>query len=325
MSRSRNNLTRSWLWLLLCLPFSLASAQSTDSAEAWLQKMAGSLKSLNYQISFVLLQANGNFEPYLWRHAVLDGVEMEHLSLQNGPGREIVRVGDQVSYFEPNVPAYSLQSEVINGPLPVELLRKPQLLGGSYEVVMVGRSRISGRPAQQLRIVSKDKSRYGFNLWLDQETGLILKLDMMSMEGEPLEQAQVTSLHVTEQPDAYFSRIEVGKLPEMISVPDISEHPRSLQIGWLPVGMTEVRRDMHRLPLTGQVVDYVMLSDGLVDVSVYRQSVDPGSSENGWLKYGANTLISLQKGNHEITVVGKLPPQTASAIANSVEYLEVGK
>ncbi|WP_102795685.1 MucB/RseB C-terminal domain-containing protein [Bowmanella denitrificans] len=311
---------RWWYALLICISFSAAS-QSDDSAQAWLDKMASALKQLNYQISFVLIQANGGFEPYLWRHAVMEGIEVEHLSLQNGPGREIVRIGDHVSYFEPNVPAYAIRSANINGPLPVTLFRQPELLQNAYDFVMVGRSRVSGRSAQQIRIVSKDKSRYGFNLWLDQDSGLILKLDMMNLQGEPLEQVQVTSLHVTPEPDEYFSRIEAAKMPQAVHLPDLDSTTAKWQVNWLPVGMVEVRRDMHRLPLTGQMVDYVMLSDGLVDVSLYLQVVDPGSSENGWLKYGANTLLSLQKGPVEITVVGKLPPQTASAIANSVQIV----
>ncbi|MDF2177996.1 MucB/RseB C-terminal domain-containing protein [Aliiglaciecola sp. CAU 1673] len=297
-------------------------AQPEGTPEDWLQRMASALRGLNYQISFVVLQPNGEFEPYLWRHALVDDIEMEHLSLQNGPGREIVRVDDLVSYFEPNVPAFSLRSDVINGPLPAELFRNPHALEHAYDYVMIGRSRISGRSAQQIRIVSKDKSRYGFNLWLDQESGLLLKLDMTDVQGEVLEQVQVTSLQVTAEPDEYFSRIEKSKLPELVEMSDTGPLPIRWQIGWLPEGMQILRRDIHRLPMTGQMVEYAMLSDGLVDVSVYLQAVDPGTSENGWLRYGANTLLSLQQGALEVTVVGKVPPQTASTIANSITLVK---
>lgn len=306
------------LWGWCCLVY----AQPGGSAEDWLQKMASALRSLNYEISYVVLQPNGEFEPYLWRHALVDGVEMEHLSLQNGPGREIVRVGDLVSYFEPNVPAFTLRSDLINGPLPSELFRKPHALDHAYDFVMIGRSRVSGRSAQQLRIVSKDKSRYGFNLWLDQETGLLLKLDMTDVQGDVLEQVQVTSLQVTAEPDDYFFRIEKAKLPELIDVSDTPQTPSRWQIGWMPQGMQLLRRDIHRLPMTGQLVEYALLSDGMVDVSVYLQAVAPGSSENGWLRFGANTLLSIQQGGVEVTVVGKVPPQTASSIANSITLVQ---
>ncbi|GGD67601.1 MucB/RseB C-terminal domain-containing protein [Lacimicrobium alkaliphilum] len=310
------------LMILLLVVGQPVSAQQQDGAErvakAWLEKMAWSLRNLNYQISFVLLYPNGDFEPYTWRHALVADQEMEHLSMLNGPGREVVRVADKVSYFEPNVPPYSLQSEVINGPIPAELFRQPANLAKGYDFVMVGTSRVSGRLAQQLRIVSKDKSRYSYNLWLDKQTALILRLDMLNMQGEPLEQVQVTSMNVTAQPDEYFSRIEAEKMPQRIAPADRPSQNADWQFGWLPAGMMEVRRSTHRLPLTGQWVDYMMLSDGMVDVSVYLQKLDSDLAENGWLQQGANTLLSLQNGQMEITVVGKVPPQTASSIAKSI-------
>ena len=51
-----------------------------------------------------------------------DGSELEQLNLQNGPGRELIRVNDVVSVFEPDVQPYSLRSKHINGPIPSVLL-----------------------------------------------------------------------------------------------------------------------------------------------------------------------------------------------------------
>ena len=156
---------------------------SSDSSQAWLAKMSDAIKSLNYTISFVLLKPGVDIQPYLWRHAVNeDGVELEQLNLLNGPGREVVRIGDKVSYFEPNVPPYSLQSSIINGPFPSEFFLRPEKLVSGYEFIMIGRSRIAGRAAQQIRIISKDKSRFGLNVWLDQQTGLLLKMNLFGQD-----------------------------------------------------------------------------------------------------------------------------------------------
>jgi len=114
------------LTLLICASVSLqafAQEEATDKtattsypadgAQAWLAKMSDAVKSLNYTISFVLLKPGVDSQPYLWRHGVdVDGIEMEQLNLLNGPGREVVRIGSKVSYFEPNVPPYSLQSSM---------------------------------------------------------------------------------------------------------------------------------------------------------------------------------------------------------------------
>ncbi|WP_339768479.1 MucB/RseB C-terminal domain-containing protein [uncultured Paraglaciecola sp.] len=292
----------------------------SDSAHGWLEKMAYAHRNLNYSISFVLLKPGVDSQPYLWRHGVsVQGVKMEQLNLLNGPGREVVRIGNKVSYFEPNVPPYSLQSNVINGPFPSEFFQQPDEIKASYDFVMVGRSRVSGRAAQQIRIVSKDKSRFGMNVWLDQETGLMLKMNLVDLNGQLLEQIQVTACHVTEQPDDFFEKIEPAMLPEVLELrPQVNTKP-IWNIAYMPVGMIEVKRDIHRLPITGLSVEYVMLSDGLVDVSIYmRESQNDGINQDILLRHESDTLLTLNQGKLNVTVVGKLPPETANHIANSI-------
>lgn len=293
---------------------------ATDSAQAWLSKMSSAFKTLNYQISFILLMPGADSQPYLWRHAVMeDGREMEQLNLLNGPGREMLRVDDRVSYFEPNVPPYSLQSKIINGPIPSEFFKDPLSLSDAYEFILVGRSRVAGRAAQQIRVISRDKSRYGFNLWLDQETGLILKLNMADLQGQLLEQIQVNDIQISADPHLYFSKVEVAKLPDVLTMGATRPITKRWQINYLPLGMHEVKRDVHRLPVTGNPVEYLMLSDGLVDISVYvKQFTQQDPEQNLVLRYQSDTLLTKRQGEVLVTVIGKLPAVTANAIASSI-------
>lgn len=282
--------------------------------------MVQAFNTLNFQVSFVVLKPGVDAQPYLWRHGInQEGVEREQLSLLNGPGIEMIRIGEQVSYFEPNVPPYSLRSDVINGPLPLAFFSDPEKLSESYEFISVARSRISGRAAQQIRIVSKDRSRYSFNLWLDQETGLLLKLNLVSLKGQLLEQIQVTEFEVTSDIHPYLARIELAKMPPVVSLAHKPQNDKKWQINFMPVGMKQVKWDIHRLPTNGEVVDYVMLSDGLVDVSVYLQRAALQNSEEGLVYHNeSNTLLTRQLGPLQVTVIGKLPAQTANAIASSI-------
>jgi sigma-E factor negative regulatory protein RseB len=296
----------------------------SDSAQAWLAKMSDAVKSLNYTISFILLKPGVDSQPYLWRHGVNeDGLEMEQLNLLNGPGREVVRIGNKVSYFEPNVPPYSLQSSIINGPFPSEFFQRPEKLLLGYEFIMVGRSRISGRAAQQIRIISKDKSRFGLNVWLDQETGLLLKMNLIGQEAQLLEQIQVTGLQVTKEPDPFFAKIEPGMLPEVVSFSPSTEINSPWMISYLPKGMTIVKRDLRRLSGSGEVVEYIMLSDGLVDISVYMQDRGNNKSQDNLVgTVQTDTLLTIEHGDLNITIIGKIPAVTANAIAKSIQRIK---
>lgn len=328
------NPSRVLLTLLICIVLPLqvfakeeptnntsTNSYPSDSAQAWLAKMSDAVKSLNYTISFILLKPGVDSQPYLWRHGVNEvGLEMEQLNLLNGPGREVVRIGNKVSYFEPNVPPYSLQSSIINGPFPSEFFQHPERLMLGYEFIMVGRSRISGRAAQQIRIISKDKSRFGLNVWLDQETGLLLKMNMFGQEAQLLEQIQVTDLQVTNEPDPFFEKIEPGMLPEVVSFNPSAPLNSPWAISYLPKGMEIVKRDLRRLSGSGEVVEYIMLSDGLVDVSVYlqdRTNNKPQSNLVGTVQ--SDTLLTIEHGELNITIIGKLPAATANAIAKSIQ------
>ncbi|WP_340676951.1 MucB/RseB C-terminal domain-containing protein [Paraglaciecola sp.] len=300
------------------------SQYPSDSAEAWLSKMATAVRTLNYSISFMVLKPGVDSQPYLWRHGIAeDGTEMEQLNLLNGPGREVVRMGHKVSYFEPNVPPYSLQSSTVNGPFPSELFYQPEKLFASYEFVLVGRSRVAGRAAQQIRVISKDKSRFGLNLWLDQESGLLLKLNMVNLEGQPLEQIQVVAIQVTEKPDPFFARIDLPMLPDILVMRGQQDNPPRWKINYLPTGMRISKQDTHRLPMTGEVVDYILLTDGLVDVSIYLQPMASAKASQDLIgRHESNTILTRQMGEVNVTVVGKIPAVTADAILKSIQFVQ---
>ncbi|QJR82094.1 sigma-E factor regulatory protein RseB [Alteromonas pelagimontana] len=296
------------------------------SASDWLHRLTDSTRKLNFQISFVVSRSGQETEPYLWRHAIWeDGTAMEQLNLQNGPGRELIRVDDVVSVFEPDVPPYSLRSTEINGPIPSELLFHPDTLKKGYEFVTVGRARVTGRPAQQIRIVSRDNTRFSYQLWLDEKTGMLLKMNTLDLQGNLLEQIQVTSLSILDSPHHYFARVNQASLPDVMAIVPKLPRQHNWEVEYLPEGMTEVKRDIRRLSLTGQVVEYKMFSDGLVDVSVYVQPATDAVGADLVLRHDLNTFLTLTDGKAQVTVVGEIPLKTANAIATSLRVKDTGK
>lgn len=296
-----------------------STAKASLTSLQWLQRLSNSIQSLNYQVSFVQSRAGQETLPYLWRHAVLsDGTHMEQLNLQNGPGREQIRVGDVVSVFEPDVPPYSFNARMINGPIPSDLLYAPEQLLAAYEFITVGRARVSGRAAQQIRVVSRDNSRFSYQLWLDEETGMLLKLTMLDVEGALLEQIQVTAFSIMDDAHPYFARVNRSSLPVPMSVNTSQSRQHKWEVKYLPVGMVEVRRDIRRLSATGQLVEYKLFSDGLVDVSVYVQQAADALGSDLVLRHELNTFITLTDGNAQVTVLGEIPLQTAKEIATSL-------
>lgn len=316
-----------WVALLFFSCIKLATAQvglvQDPSVLLWLDKMTEAKANLNYTASFILSKPGADPQPYLWRHGVnQDGVEMEQLDQLNGPGREVVRVGDKVSYFESHRPPYSLASGYIIGPMPNGLLTDPKSLLDSYDFVIIGKSRISGKVAQQIRMISKDKSRFGYNLWLDQQTGLPLKINVVDLNGQKVEQIQVTALDVSEQPDPYFTRLETATMPAVIQLPPAQDVAPKWKIDFVPIGMQQIKHTIRELPDNGGPLEYLMLSDGLVDISVYMQRATASAAESDIVaRFGSDIYYSRKQGAVLVTVIGKIPANTANSIATSVSLV----
>ena len=313
----------SYLLLLISASFSTIAAEKVQ-AITWLEILSHSLKNLNFSTSFVVVK-NNHAEPYHWFRGVTeDGTELEILSLLNGPRRDVLRKSSTVSYIEPELPPYSVLSQNIKGPIPEILSGDITALQDTYNFISVGRSRVLGRPAQLIRINSKDQHKFGHWLWLDQDTGLLLKLALITRKGQLLEQVQFTHLDITESPSDSLIQLVTAELPQVIEMPESHKvSPHLWQVNWLPRGFEKVKRNRHRINATKQSVEFALYSDGLVDISVYVARSDENQRNADYVMDGATTVFNQVVNGYEVSVVGKIPANTAKAIADSVSVNQI--
>lgn len=296
---------------------------NASSASAWMNRLANTINTTSFEITYVVTEEGRETLPYIWRHAMLEnGGVAEQLSLLNGPGFERIRFNDTLSVFEPGFTPYSVRSSKIDGPIPSAFIHYPETLSDGYDVLIMGRDRVSGRMAQQLRVVSKDKTRYGYFLWLDEQTGLLLKMNMYSTDNRLLKQVQVTQLLINNDVKKHFANIQINQLPPL-SVPNAQATSDFLwTVSYLPVGMQKTQQKLHRLSTTGQPAEYMMLSDGLVDVSVYVMNADGLIEDDLAVSTSATSIASMSNGRIQVTVVGDIPIVTANKIADSIVLVD---
>jgi sigma-E factor negative regulatory protein RseB len=86
--------------------------------------------------------------------------------------------------------------------------------------------------------------------------------------------------------------------------------------------MTIIKRELRRLAGSGDVVEYIMLSDGLVDISVYLQDRQSNKLQDDLVgTVQSDTLLTIEHGELNITIIGKLPAVTANTIAKSIQRI----
>lgn len=285
----------------------------------WFNRMSQALRQLNFEATLVHTQGD-RIQPLLWlhgRHA--DGLEVELLVQLNGADVRILRLGDTTSYyFQPSDNSYSLQSDVTYGLLPAAFYQRFSTLSDFYQVIAGTGMRVTGRNTQFLRLVSRDNSRYHYGLWVDRETGMLLKMQMTTPQGEVLEQVQLTSFQVrSELPVSLADLRGVQRPPRLFELQQMTDTSYGVMVDWLPGGFQLQRKNHRRLLETNVPTDYFLYSDGLTDVSIY---VSPASDVNlpNLSIQGPESLVTAQRQNFAITVVGKLPVETLNRIADSI-------
>ena len=301
--------------LLIC-----AKASADDlSAEALLQQMQSAVSQQNFELSMVKAR-QGRLEPIRFSHGIIDGKEVAHLSYLDGKAVEFLQRQNEYTFFENTHEPYTLKGARFPG-VWSSLVRMPlPRVMESYDPV------VAGLVAQVVRLVPKEADKYGFVLWIDEQSHLLLRVDMVDREGNLVEQVLGVDLDRQSAPAPWLVTLARSKLPDALALEDAYPAPQQTlnwHLTWLPDGFKVLSQDRHQLVSTSLPVDYMMLSDGLVDLSVYVSRVDPKQAVRQQLiRQGATSLVSfVNEVGVEITVVGEVPAETAKRIAEAVQPL----
>lgn len=257
---------------LFCVNSTTAFAEE-ESAEALLYQMNEASQHLNYELSYILVKKN-SIEPLLYRHARQDDQQLAHLVYLSGPVREVIRRGDEVSYIEPGVEPFTIESGNMVAPTIPMLNTDVAELSRYYDFVKVGRAREAGAACQVLRVVPKDGLRYSYVVWVDEKSHLPLRADLLDRDGEVLEQYRTISFSVSERLAEIMAGLNKVQLPEVLKLPKGSVQETFWQVTWVPDGFQAMELNRYRMAMTERLVESQMYSDGLFNFSVYVSASD---------------------------------------------------
>jgi len=282
----------------------------------WLSSMESAHQQLNFKLPLIHLE-RGHVQTYAFEHGRVDGDEVVYIASLSGPVRHSYRINDVVTYVEPETNPYSVYAQKIVGPSPVKFVGKLQQISQNYSVTALGKGRIAGRICQLIRLKSKDKHRFNYILWLDLQTSLVMRYDLFDLDNNLLEQIQAVGLSVSDLPSSNLIKLKGSNKVEVSVAPPLP--PQNWSLSWIPAGYSLQTRDNHRLMVTDKTVDYLLLSDGLSDISVYVSPAGELALPEKAITQNGIAMANYRQGNADITVVGRVPYETALKIARSVK------
>ncbi len=262
----------------LLLPSQWAFADAPDALvepRQWLEKMSSALQSLNYQGVFVYRQQN-ELSAMRVTHLADAAGEHELLETLTGEAREVVRnsshfrglIADSQSGKETGTEGHLTNIE------------------NYYDLKMAGRDRAAGRMSQMITVMPKDKLRYGYRLWLDEKTALLLKSDLIDEQQQVLEQVMFTSMQILTDDDRkrILGNSQQAAPASKVKKEDLQTSSRAWTVKAMPNGFTLI--DSRSQAADGGA-EQMVFTDGLASISVF---VEP--SKGDFIEFQGITSVS---------------------------------
>lgn len=300
-----------------------AQAEQPNQAQELINKMITATENLNYMGTFVY-QRGGQLDSMRIIHRADDSGIHERLIALTGHPREVIRDNEDVTCIFSESKAVIIEQRGSRKYLPTNLPFPIEDVAAYYDFRILGMDRVAGRDTWVVDVRPKDTFRFGYRLWIDRVSHLLLKSFMIAGNGEAFQQLLFTELSLPE-------RISDADLTPQISVQGFSivhDKPMpvendvskpNLEIGWLPQGFTMRDREIHPIATSRMPVDQLVYSDGLAMVSVFVEKLEETSERlEGLSQVGAVTAFGQVTDNYQITVVGEIPSETAKRIAESI-------
>ena len=285
-----------------------------DEAQDWLNRLSQAEQQQSFQGTFVY-ERNGSFSTHNIWHRVEDGKVRERLLQLDGSAQEVVRIDGSTQCV-----SGTLVAGLGATPDSAKRALDPQKLKSWYDLAVIGKSRVAGRPAVIVALTPRDQHRYGIELHLDQQTGLPLKSLLVNDKGQLLERFQFTYLQ-TELPVDANLQPGAGCRPVRLS-PAQTELAEAWRSDWLPPGFSLNSVTQRRSPASDEPVACQVYGDGLARFSVFMEPLRGAAVEDVRTQLGPTVAVSRRlktaDGDVMVTVVGEIPLGTAERVALSM-------
>ena len=314
-----------------CLTVACAQpVQAADSPREWLDEMNRAFSALSYDGIFSYFSGE-DLASLRVVHMVIDGEQRERMVHLNGAPREIVRKGDEVACIVmPGDALLELEESIPSGPFARAFVRRYDRISENYGLSFFGEDRVADRTAVRVAVTPRDDDRYGYRLWLDKETRLLLRSELIDRDGQRLEIFQFNQIRFGDdvdpaalEPDgkdgSLVSRLTLAtKEPRPVSPEEVA-----WEASWLPDGFRIAAADTRRAPNSLNTIDTIMYSDGLAAFSLFVEDMPDSGAASMVSRNGATVAVThmIRNRNNEpylVTLVGEIPAPTAQRIARSV-------
>lgn len=311
-----------------------ASAGGSEAASAardmrgWLTRIQNAANQRNFQGTFIV-SSGGSVSSARIAHYCEGKDQFERIESLDGEPRHVLRHNETVHVRWPANRLALVQRREVPMSFPALLQSGDHRLTDFYEVLPEGSERVAGHEADVLMVKPKDTHRYGYRLWSERSTGLLLRSDVIGERGDVLETSAFSevTIGVKPQPEAVLAMMR--KLDGYRVLKPALDGTSLEAEGWILresapgfrlVSCVKRALDPSEREGASDEVLQTIFSDGLTHVSVF---IEPYRSQRHVkplaTALGATQTLMQRHGDWWVTVVGDVPPATLRLFARHLE------
>ncbi len=329
--------------VLVCgLGFSAGPVLASDVAEGerddssqypaeWLERMAEAVDAISYTGTFVHI-GDGRTETLGVVHRGSPDGPRERLFSLTGSQQEVLRDKKKVRCVHEEADTKRLDLRQTSARFFAHVAKDgADSFADAYELVDLGADRVAGRPCQVIGIRPLDELRYGFRFWIDRETGMPLRTELVDRDGEALRKLMFTQFDPQDEIDDSQLEATLDGDGEAYDTRRASYSDRDREKGqkeaeaWqldtLPEGF-RISFGTRKSREDGQDLFQLVVTDGLARVSIFAEALAEGESAmEGISSMGLTNAYGRALEGHQVTVVGEVPSETVRRVAEAVKGL----
>ncbi len=309
-----------------------AGPATTADMRAWLLRIHDAASRQNFQGTFVV-SGGGNVTSARIAHFSEGRDQYERIESLDGRQRKVFRHNDVVNTFWPASRVAMVEQRGMLNSFPALLQAGDDRLAAWYDVEAGGIDRVAGHEVELLEVRPRDIYRYGYRLWADRSSGLLLRADVVGEHGQVLETSSFSDVAIGIRSQSSSVVQAMRRLDGYRVVKPVLTATRLELEGWSMrqtapgfrlVSCVSRQMEAGAGPAADRAAPPVVqaiYSDGLTYVSVfiepYRDDRQHGSPGVG--SVGATSTLTQQLGDWWITLVGDTPPATLKMFVAGLE------
>jgi len=304
-----------------------AHGDQPADAVAWLEKMVTAAKKLNYTGTFTY-QSGGESETSRITHIVGAAGEFERLEVLDGSPREVVRNNDEIRCYLPDDKLVIVEKRRQHKAFPALLPASVGYLDEHYQIHMGETARVAGLVSQLVVLEPKDTLRYGYQLWADIDSGLLLKARMVDEHHGTIEQFAFSQIQIDGLIDKSLLKSRFDEESKTWRIYD-ARAAQSFSAGgdWqfknpLPGFKKSAGMKRRSRIQNGGEVTHFVFTDGLASISVFIEPLGEAQrarQKRATYSAGAINVYKRVTGKHLLTILGEVPMASLKHLGDGME------